>query len=518
MKPWEKYGNKSGPWSKYGGDKPPVQAEPGPEVGVVDDTIKAGGAGLARGTAHLVGLPGTVGGGIESGLNWLKAKGYELATGEKPEPGGFWAGVQTPNPLSGGNLQEAMSAATEGATDYRGKTVPGQYAGTAGEFIPAAVAFGGANLPNIIKTGIVPALTSETAGQATKDTALEPWARIAGALLGGWAGSKMAKTANPLPTAKEIKDSAGYAGLEAPMKGATLSQPTYKQIVSDLWDDAQNFGLTTQLKSEFGGTLRDFLKRAEKNGASLHDLELLRRSLRNAAGNKLDDASQALSARLIDRLDDAVENLSAANIAASGATGRPVVDALKDAREVYRTGMKAQTIENAIQKAQTQASGVENGLRIQFRKIADNPKLMGGFTDVEQQAIRDVAKGTFTSNAMRWLGTFGVPIDQGRNFLGSLSGGGVGATVGGMVGGPVGATVGGFALPALGTAAKVGAQRQTEGLARIVEEMVKAGPKGGAQIAKSLAERQAAGREAILKALLQSQSAAQVPLSREYAR
>lgn len=505
-----------------------------PSVGA--DVLKSGGSGLARGTADLIGLPGTIGDALRSGGEWALRKGYEVATGDKPSPEGgaverFFAGP-TPeveaqmigggsNPLGGANLKGAMSDATGGATDYQPKTTQGEFARTVGEFLPGAAAFGGASLPNLVKTGVIPALTSETAGQAAQEYApgLEPYARIAGALMGGFAGSKMGKKPDILPSAKEIKQSAGYAGLKEPMKQARLSADTHKQIVGDIWAEANDFGLTTQLKSQFGGTLRDHLKRAETNGgASLYDLELLRRSLRNAAGDKLDDASQALSARLVDKLDEAVDSLSDASIAASGETGRPVVDALKEAREVYRTGKKADLIETALRKAQTQASGTENGLRIQFRRIADNQKLMRGFSEAEQKAIREVAQGNLTSNALRWLGTFGVPIDQGRNFLGSLSGGGVGAAVGGAVGGPVGATIGGFALPAIGTAAKVGAQRATESQARIVEALVKAGPKGGADLARALAEQSAGGREAILKALLQSQSAAQVPSAREYAR
>lgn len=489
------------------------------QVSVAGDIARAAPAGLARGTADLIGLPGTIGGGLEAGLDWVKAKGYELATGNKPEPGSFFAQERLPNPLSGSSLREAASDLTGGATDYQAQTTPGQYVQTTAEFLPGAAAFGGASIPNLVRSGVVPAVTSETAGQLTEDTAYEPYARILGALAGGWAGQKVGSTSKPLPSAKEIKNSAGYTQLEEPMKAARLTPDAYKQIVGDIWSEAQNFGLTTQLKSEFGGTLRDFLKRAESGGgASLQDLELLRRSLRNAAGNKLDDASQALSARLVEKLDDGVEALSDASIAAAGETGRPVLDALKEAREIYRTGAKAQTVENAIQKAQTQASGVENGLRIQFRRIADNPKLMRGFSQAEQAAIREVAQGNFTSNALRWLGTFGVPIDQGRNFLGSLSGGGVGAAVGGAVGGPVGATIGGFALPAIGTAAKVGAQKATEAQARLVEQMVKAGPQGGATLSRSLAGQQSAGREAILRALLQSQSAGQVPNAREYAR
>lgn len=536
--PWEKYQRQqpaSGPWTKY--QKPEVMREAAPADARPDmfhDTVASFASGAARGAADMIGLPGTVSDVGQGALQWGLRKGYQLATGAEPDPHSgsaferFFAGPSQEtqdallfggrNPLSGNMLRSAASAVTGGATDYQPYTTAGKFARTAGEFLPAGAAFGGNSLRALGQYVAAPAVGSEAAGQLTEGTWMEPFARVGGALLGGYAGSKLAApTAPKLPTAQELKQSAGYGELRDAMKGAKVTQPTYQGIVSDLWKEANDFGLTTKLKSEFGGVLTDFLKRAkDSGGASLNDLELLRRSLRNAAGDKLNPATQALSARLVDRLDTAVDALSASNIAAAKDAGRPIVDALREAREVYRTGAKAQLIEDAMSRAQQTASGVENGLRIEFRKLANNPKLIRNFTPTERVAIQQVARGNFASNILRWLGTFGVPIDQGRSFLGSLSGGGVGATVGGMLGGPVGATVGGFALPAAGTAAKLGATRATQGLAIAAEELVKAGPRAQGAVAASQAARQVAGREDLLRALLQSLSAARIPYAREH--
>lgn len=502
----------------------------------IADAFSSFAAGAGRGAADLVGLPGTIGDLARTGFQAGLSGGYRLATGAWPETNSdsaverFFAGPSPEveqaligggsMPLSGNQMRAGLSAVTGGATDYQPQTTAGEYARTIGEFFPGAMSLGGGGLANVARYGILPAVTSETAGQATDGTALEPYARVAGALAGGIAGSRIGRpTALKPPSAAEIRQSAGYNQLDDAMRNARLTGDAYRNVVRDVWKEAQDFGLTTDLKSRFGGTLRDFLQRAEASGgASLHDLELLRRSLRNAAGNTLDKSSQALSAKLVDKLDDAVDALSASQIAASGASGRPVVDALKEARSAYRTGMKAQLVEDAMQRAQSAASGMENGLRVEFRKLVNNPRLARNFTAAEREAIKSVAEGNFTTNALRWLGTFGVPIDQGRNFLGSLTGGGVGATIGGMVGGPAGATIGGFALPAVGTAAKAGASRATQNLADIAEALVKSGSQGQSAFSAAQAARQVAGREAVLRALLQSQSAAQVPGSREYAR
>lgn len=501
-------------------------AAPSGQPSQFEDIVASGASGIARGAADLVGLPGTIGDAMKSGGQFALRKGYELATGGEPTMEGgmverFFAGNPEleaqmigggSNPLGGANLREGMSTVTDGATDYQPYTTGGEYARTAGEFLPGAAAFGGGSLANLLRYVVAPAVTSETAGQYTEGTALEPYARIAGALLGGWAGGKIGqpKTAK-LPSAAEIKQSAGYEALKEPMKAARLSGDTYRGIVRDIWDEASDFGLTTQLKSQFGGTLRDHLKRAESaGGASLYDLELLRRSLRNAAGDKLDDAAQALSGRLVDKLDDAVFSLSEANIAQSGATGKPVLELLEEARGVYRTGIKSQIIEGAMDNASRAASGFENGLRNEFRKLL-KPKVAKNFTAVERQAIEDVVLGGFKANAARFLGTFGLPVDQARNWLGATAGGGVGGTIGGKIGGPTGAFLGGLTVPLVGTGFKEASKQITRNQATLAEALVKGGPQATQTFAKALAEQGVAGRERILRALLQGQSAARIP-------
>jgi hypothetical protein len=141
----------------------------------LNDTASAGAAGLARGTAALAGLPGTVGDLFNQGMT---AGGK--AIGIIPED---W--VAPTNALSGSSLTEGMSNLTGGATDYRGDSRTARFVGTAAEFLPSAAAFGGLSPSNLLKYGVAPGVTSEAAGQATEGTALEPYARFAGALVGG---------------------------------------------------------------------------------------------------------------------------------------------------------------------------------------------------------------------------------------------------------------------------------------------------------------------------------------------
>lgn len=484
------------------------------------DAARSAASGVRQGIETGIGGFGDVGGYQNSIAQW--AAGKMGASPETQATVGNVAGHLNPFFMAPNTADLQASTNAVIGKPYEPKTVPGEYASTIGQFAPMAVLPNGeASLPmRLLTQSVIPGMSSEAAGQATKGTALEPYARMAGAVAGGVAGNSLAKPASQtaaLPTAAEIKTSAGYSDLKAPMKAATITKDTYNSIVSDLWNEANDFGLTTQLKGEVQGTLKDFAVRAKTTGTpSLYDLEVLRRSLRNIGGNPLDKSAQALSSKLIANLDNNVENLSAASIAATGETGKPVLDVLKEARGTYKIGVKSQLIENAIENAKNAASGNENGLRIEFRKLL-KPGMVENFTDGERKMIEQVARGNLKSNALRWFGSFGIPTDSGRNFLGSVIGGSVGSTIGGMAAGPAGMLVGGPLLAGAGTLAKMASNAATQNSAALVEELVKAGPAGNQLLAEAMKQASEAGKQALMRAALQAKTAAQVPMSQSRA-
>lgn len=157
------------------------------------DVLKSAGAGLARGTAGLAGLPGTLGDLVDQGGEFLMRQAGFPTRSEAMTAQGLDAG----NPLSAQSLQDAMSILSGGATDYQGQTTAGKYAGTVAEFIPGAAAFGGANPSNLAMYGALPGVASEAAGQATEGTGLEPYARIAAALAAPMAVSGAGRVISP---------------------------------------------------------------------------------------------------------------------------------------------------------------------------------------------------------------------------------------------------------------------------------------------------------------------------------
>jgi hypothetical protein len=85
-------------------------------------------------------------------------------------------------------LQQAVESYT--GPFYQPKTIVGDYAQAAGEFVPGALLMPGGGLArSALRYGLLPALSSETAGQLTKGTPAEPWARTAGAIVGAAPGA-----------------------------------------------------------------------------------------------------------------------------------------------------------------------------------------------------------------------------------------------------------------------------------------------------------------------------------------
>lgn len=152
----------SSPW-----ENDPIQ---GDKSSTAIDMLKSAGSGIAQGATSLAGLPGTIGDAFNNSMSAI--------TGMKPLP---------PSQLSGQSLSNTASSLTGGATDYKPQTTAGQYAHTAGEFIPGAVALGGSGgmIENAARYGVVPGVASEAAGQTAQKYAssTEPYARLAAAIL-----------------------------------------------------------------------------------------------------------------------------------------------------------------------------------------------------------------------------------------------------------------------------------------------------------------------------------------------
>jgi hypothetical protein len=162
------------------------------EPSTAADVAASGASGLVRGSAELVGLPVTLGrmtdemqGGASRFLVDKLDSAVRYFKGEPQHTEEERQAFLHPTTTEQGPLANAQDA-VRGFLDqnlYAPRTTAGEYAKTVGEFVPAAAAGGGNMLTNVVKFGVVPGVASEAAGQFTKGTKFEPYARVGGALL-----------------------------------------------------------------------------------------------------------------------------------------------------------------------------------------------------------------------------------------------------------------------------------------------------------------------------------------------
>lgn len=154
----------------------PVDHDPFAQDGVVSDVVKSGASGVVKGTAGLLGAP--------ADLSELGAQGIDYLTRKVGEKLGIDVRKREPQKVNYGS-EDVLNAIKSIIGDlHTPQTKVGEFAQTIGEFAPGAL-MGGGGLAARAAQVVVPAVASETAGQVTKGTAAEPYARFGGAILGG---------------------------------------------------------------------------------------------------------------------------------------------------------------------------------------------------------------------------------------------------------------------------------------------------------------------------------------------
>lgn len=220
----------------------------------------------------------------------------------------------------------------------------------------------------------------------------------------------------------------------------------------------------------------------------LKDLHLARQLARKTAASP-SGRDSALGTTVIRQLDELVKGLKPSDIL-GGADPTTAANDLMRGISTWSRAEKVSLIEEAMTKAGTYKSGLENGLRLQFQSIIRNPETRKLFTAAERREIERVANGTGLSNMVTLLGKFGF----GTNGAGNMLGGTIGSLGAASVLGPLG-----------GIAAAVGAT----GARKLSEKLGSDAAERVAQVVATPNIPQAAQR-AVPQAVLDAMAAAQM--------
>lgn len=379
---------------------------------------------------------------------------------------------------------------------HQPQTTAGEYAKTLGEFAPA-LAVGPEGLLPRVANWAGPALVSEFAGQQTKGTDAEPWARLGAALTGSGIVSGAERVpslvkglmgdvktaAKVAPSTAEIKAASQAQYKASEDAGVVIHKDALARLHKDVADELSTLGFDpgSGMVSHAKSALDGLGQTAQSDAATLKHIDMMRQRAvlgtmqKNVDGSLTPDAF--LSEKIIDKVDDFLDTLPESE----------ATEALKGARADWRTYKKSSMLDRATNRAKIKAAmysqaGKENALRAEFRALALNDRKMKSFSADEKAAIRSVAEGTITRNTLRQLGKMApTSLLSMLTELGSMS---VGALTGNL---PLAGA--GLAAFTVGTGAKYAATKMATKASDYASELVRGGPQV-AQKAKALKQKQ----------------------------
>lgn len=433
----------------------------GPKPGLAEtgvDALKSAGIGLAEGAIGIAGLPGDARQMASSATSFI---GNALGASPSTVDGIKSAAAAVAPGIFKGPTSADIQSGIEGVTGkfYEPQTTVGEFARTAGQFAPAMVGGPGSAGAKLLTRVTAPALASEGAGQLTKGTSLEPFARFGGAVLGGAGAAKLAAPAKAAaPTAGEIKSISRMAYKHPDVSAIEIDPKSTAKAADDITaylnrDGFRPIGapgtynILQELKSPVGAT------------AKIEDVTSVKSALSKLAATPGAEGAAAKTA--ISRIDKYLSGLAQPDLLAGDATKATKI--LKMAAGDWRSGSSLQTVNEAVEKAQRQAArshsgtNIDNATRQKFSSILDNPKKAKFFTTEEQAQMQKIVDGTFVGNMSRKVAKL-FPTTG----LGGMASGTIGVSTGGL----------GFALPAVGYAAMKLGDRMTANSVRDLQRMI----------------------------------------------
>ena len=343
-----------------------------------------------------------------------------------------------------GTKQLAKGALASGGTET---ALQAGEAALGGEFNPGQVA---------IATGAAPV------GQVFGEKVIAPAAdKIIAKFSDIQAKKMLAKSA---PSIDTLKGSARKIYSEIDNAGTKISSRAMNFLTKDIVSTLKKSGLDRDLHPKATALTRRLIEDSNKK-LTVSEVDTLRKLASDVSINA-DPAEARLGAIAIDKVDDFLDKIKPSDLIGDKSVGGK----LKEARKFWGRAKRAELVDEAMTLARDQASGFENGIRVQFRSLLrriDKGKAKG-FSKEEIAAMRSIVQGSNAANITKQLGKFGVSQDQATSTLMLGLGGAGGFALGGGVGA--------VAVPIIGTVSRSLSEKLTKGGAKFAESIVKSGP------------------------------------------
>jgi plasmid stabilization system protein ParE len=441
----------------------PLEAAGGAVLGAAgptgEDMTRSAATGLRQGVEGIVGGGGDIRDMLNSAVKYWMGDKTAQTLGDAAVNAFPLAEMMKSAPTSA-DVHSAteplvQSAGAGDVLSHTPETTAGEYARTVGQFAPNLLSPG--SFGRRVAQTVVPALLSETAGQVTKGTEAEPYARAAAGLAGGIAtmgrGAGAPKPA-PAPTTSELATEASALFKSSKAKGVVAKPQAMNGLFNKVQTEMQDFGHDVDLQPKTAIVVKR-LSEARGKPLSLQEVHNLRKKAAGVAREAETASDRTAAGIVVKQIDQFMDE--PANFNANSQEGR---DLLRQGMEVSKRKIKSQIVDDVVEKAKNQATGFENGLVVQFRSLANNKEMMRSFSRSEQDMIRSIVRRPSLHGMLRALGM----LSPTSTFGGITTGIGIANGV-----------VPGLVQAGVGVAARAGAGALTKAKTAKLQNMVASG-------------------------------------------
>lgn len=308
----------------------------------------------------------------------------------------------------------------------------------------------------------IPTALTEILGVAAGKGAVKATQKIKQARAKGQIIQEISEAA---PSIDQLKDASRAVYAEIDELGVKVKPEAFNRLISQATRDAVDQGFDPQITPKATAALQR-LSDLSGQAVSLSEIDNIRKVAQNAA-KSLEPAEAAVGSRIIGAIDNYLDNIKPESFTDGSVKASDVGARYKAARTLWGRARRSELLEESFEKARNQASGFENGIRVQFRAILNNKKKSRFFTKEEKVAMTRVVRGDKVENIAKLIGRLGFSEGSATNILG----GATGAAIGGAVGGVPGAVI----VPVIGQVSRKLAQRMTVKNAEFADQVIRAG-------------------------------------------
>lgn len=270
------------------------------------------------------------------------------------------------------------------------------------------------------------------------------------------------------PSSEALKTISRGIFKELDDSGVIIKPSSYQSAVDNIRLTAKKSGLSKRTTPAAMGAIED-LEDLVGRKVPLTEINDLRESI-GAVAASANKKEANLGKLMINQIDDFLDNVDEGDLLTGNIPASEIAPKYKAARNLWGRASKSEVLQDAMQKAGRRASGLENGLRVEFDKIINSKRLSKFFNEKELNIMDGLVKGDTLQNTAKLIGRFGFGEGRATNIVGGFLASLAGTAAGGVPGS--------IAAVTIGTAARKVAQTLTKNKAQFIDSVVRAGNNG----------------------------------------